>query len=107
MGIVTTFSLLPSFGPPGEYGLDKVLHATGYFILALLPHAGFDTRKIALAAAGAMIPLGCGIEVAQGFVPGRTGDFWDALANSSGVFAGVAFGARFRQIVAVMPLAAR
>lgn len=107
VGFVTTLSLLPSFAPPGDYGLDKLLHAAGYAILALLPHAAFEKRHVALAAAFAMIPLGCAIEVAQGFVPGRYGDVWDALANSSGVFAGVAFGASFRQIVAAIPFAAR
>ena len=107
MAIVTTFSLLPSFAPPGEYGLDKLLHAAGFSILALLPHAAFEKRGAALAAAFAMIPLGCAIEVAQGFVPGRYGDFWDALADGFGVFAGVALGASFRQVVAAMTRAAR
>jgi len=107
VGIVTVGSLLPSLAPPGDYGFDKLLHAAGYAILALLPHAAFEKRTAALVCALAMIPLGCAIEVAQGFVPGRDGDVWDALADSCGVLAGVALGARFRQIVAAMTFAAR
>lgn len=99
---VTVFSLLPQTAPPGEYGFDKMLHAAGYFVLALLPHIGFERRKAALAAALAMIPLGCAIEVAQGFVPARMGDVWDAVANGSGALLGVALGARFRQITAAV-----
>lgn len=98
---VTTLSLLPAFAPPSDYGLDKLFHATGYFALALLPHAGFESRKAALAAAFAMIPLGCAIEVAQGFVPSRFSDVWDAVANGGGALAAMALGARFRQIVCV------
>lgn len=104
---VTTFSLLPSFAPSGEYGFDKLLHAIGYLSLALLPHAGFKTRRAALSAAFAMIPLGCAIEVAQSFVPNRYGDVWDAIANSIGALAGMALGARFRQIVFIVTRVAR
>lgn len=100
-------SLLPSFAPPGDYGFDKLLHAAGYAILALLPHAAFEKRSTAVVCALAMIPLGCAIEVAQSFVPGRDGDIWDALADSCGVFGGVALGARFRQIAAAMTFATR
>jgi VanZ family protein len=104
---VTTFSLLPAFAPSGEYGFDKMIHAATYLSLALLPHAGFETRKAALAAAFTMIPLGCAIEVAQAFVPGRYGDIWDVAANSTGALAGMALGARFRQIVGAVTRVAR
>ena len=103
---VTTFSLLPAFAPSGDYGFDKLVHASAYFSLALLPHAAFAGRRAALAAALAMIPLGCAIEVAQAFVPGRYADGWDATVNSVGALAAVALGARFRRIVAAVARAA-
>jgi VanZ family protein len=99
---VTVLSLLPAAAPPGEYGADKVAHATGYFCLALLAHLAFERRNAALLAALAMIPLGCLIEVAQAFVPLRYGDVWDAAANSIGALAGLALGARARQIASAV-----
>lgn len=98
---VMALSLLPATAPPGDYGFDKMAHAVGYFCLALLPHLAFERRKTALLAALAMIPLGCLIEVAQAFVPLRYGDVWDAAANSFGTLAGVALGARARQMASV------
>ena len=95
---VTTLSLLPATAPPGDYGFDKMAHAAGYGLLALLAHLAFEGRSAARAAALAMIPLGCLIEVAQAFVPLRYGDPWDALANSVGALAGLALGARARWI---------
>ncbi len=97
---LSIFSLLPAFAPPGDYGFDKLIHGTTYAALALLAHVAFEQRKNAVAAALSLIPLGCAIELAQAFVPGRSGDFWDALANSAGVLVGVALGIRFRRFVA-------
>ena len=104
---MTIFSLLPSFAPSGEFGLDKILHAATFFSLALLPHAVFKQYKTAVVAALSMIPLGCAIELAQVLIPGRYGDLWDAAANTMGVFASLAFGARFRQFVADKLVGAR
>ena len=101
------FSLLPNFGPPGVYGFDKIVHAATFFSLALLPHVVFKQRKTVLLAASGLILLGCAIEVAQAFVPGRDGDIWDAAANTAGVLTAVALGARFRQIFGTMTSAAR
>lgn len=95
---VTTLSLLPATAPPGDYGVDKMAHAASYLCLALLPHFAFERRNATFLAALAMIPLGCLIEVAQAFVPLRYGDVWDAAANSVGALAGLALGARARQI---------
>lgn len=94
-----TFSLLPKFAPPGEYGLDKMIHATTYATLALLAHLAFRQQRNAVVAALFAIPLGCAIEVAQAFVPGRYGDIWDAVANSAGALLGVALGVSFRRLV--------
>ena len=101
------FSLLPSFAPSGEFGLDKILHTVTFFSLALLPHAVFKQQRTALIAALSMIPLGCPIELAQAFIPGRYGDLWDAAANSAGVFASLALGSRFRQFLAAKLASAR
>lgn len=94
-----TFSLIPKLAPPGEYGLDKIIHGATYLTLALLAHVAFEKQKNAVVAALFAIPLGCAIEVAQAFVPGRYGDIWDAVANSTGALLGVALGAIFRRLV--------
>jgi VanZ family protein len=99
---VTTLSLLPDVGPPSAYHLDKLIHGASYMSLALLPAAAFERRASALAAALAMIALGCAIEAAQALVPPRTSDIWDALANSVGATIGAALGAQFRRIVHLM-----
>lgn len=99
LAVVTIGSLLPALGPSSEHGLDKMVHALGYLILALLPFAAFENRRNAVAAALFSIPFGFAIELAQGFVPGRSGDVWDAAADAAGALAGIALGARFRRIV--------
>jgi VanZ family protein len=99
---VMVLSLLPATAPPGDYGFDKMAHAASYCCLALLAHLAFARRPTALLAALAMIPLGCLIEVAQTFVPPRTGDVWDAAANSIGALAGIMLGTRARRIAGAM-----
>lgn len=97
---VVFMSLNSKLGPPSEAGADKVFHCLGYLTLALLPHAGFLRRTAARWASGAMFPLGIAIEIAQGYVPGRFSDPWDALANTIGVVCGLALGVAFRRSVA-------
>jgi VanZ family protein len=72
---------------------DKLAHALVYFSLALIGAAAFPERRLLpLALAG----MGAGLEVLQAFVPGRTAELADAIANACGAGAGalVATGAR-------------
>ena len=73
----------------GPVGLDKVLHAGGFFVLTLLAGRAAIGRKIGFALAVGLIVLGGGLELAQSFIPGRTTDVFDFIANTVGVVAGL------------------
>jgi len=71
---------------------DKVIHASIFFLLGLLVYRAlepkvkapaFDWRRLIIAIS-AVILYGISDEFHQGFVPGRTVDYSDALADSLG-----------------------
>jgi VanZ family protein len=78
-------------------GLDKVLHAGGYGLLGILfyrayrsrwPNAsGWATANASLISAAL---YGLTDELHQSFVPSRTADPWDWLADTLGALLGVA-----------------
>jgi VanZ family protein len=85
---ITILSLLP---PKSNLELgksDKIYHFLAYTILSL--DFGFISSKIRSYFIGIpfLIAYGLVIEFFQGFVPGRDPSFYDALANSMGVFSG-------------------
>ena len=85
---ITILSLLP---PKSNLELgksDKIYHFLAYAILSL--NFGFISSKIRSYFIGIpfLIAYGLVIEFFQGFVPGRDPSFYDALANSMGVFSG-------------------
>ena len=85
---ITLLSLLP---PKSDFELgksDKLNHFLAYAILSL--NFGFLSTKIRSYFIGIpfLIAYGLLIEFFQGFVPGRDPSFYDALANSVGVFSG-------------------
>ncbi len=103
MGTVALFSLSPNLGPPKGFGMDKmdkIVHCAGYMVLALQTQPVFSTRRAALIAALAMIPFGIAMEIGQVFVPGRSADSFDALANSAGALMGIALSPAFRKLCA-------
>jgi VanZ family protein len=100
MGTVAVFSLSPNLGPPEGLGMDKIVHCAGYMVLALQTQPVFSTRRAALIAALCMIPFGIGMEIGQEFVPGRSADGFDALANSAGALMGIAAAPAFRRLCA-------
>ena len=69
---------------------DKIEHFTAYAVLAALPTLGpFRCRRLRATIAFLFL-LGALLELAQLFSPGRTCDWRDLLADSCGIFAGVA-----------------
>ena len=85
---ITLLSLLP---PKSDFELgksDKLNHFLAYAILSL--NFGFISTKNRSYFVGIpfLIAYGILIEFFQGFVPGRDPSFYDALANSVGVFSG-------------------
>jgi VanZ family protein len=68
---------------------DKWAHFGAYAVLGFLPVTGLRSLRLGLLLALAAIPLGAALELLQHFVPGRTPDVFDALANSVGAVAGI------------------
>lgn len=90
VGIITVVSVLPGETVP-QVGLwDKLQHAISYAAIAALGGAGFGAARARLFIALGLITLGAVLEVAQIYVPGRSGEFGDGVANAIGVVAGLA-----------------
>ena len=85
---ITVLSLLPPKSGLELGKSDKINHFLAYAILSL--NFGFLSTKIRSYFIGIpfLIAYGLLIEFFQGFVPGRDPSFYDALANSVGVFLG-------------------
>ena len=89
---VALLSLVPAAAPPGDYGIDKILHLFAFLALAAMPAVVLaETRPILLAALFLII-VGGGIEVAQSFIPGRVAAGLDLAMDVVGVVLGVALG---------------
>jgi VanZ family protein len=85
--IVASLLLLP-LGVPGPSGSDLVGH---FLLFATMSFAavGFSRQPGQLAwLAFATVALGMGLEYAQGFVPYRSSEVPDAVANGMGALAG-------------------
>ena len=66
---------------------DKAEHFTAYFGLALLASLAWGPRRSLLLVVLAVMALGGGLEILQGFV-GRDAEWGDFLANDIGAVAG-------------------
>ena len=107
-GIVWTLLILMLCLMPGDNlpstsflsfkGVDKLLHFTLYFVLLIFVGKGlvnyfdssYSNNRIIVIAFLYCLFLGVGIEFLQSiFVPGRSGDFFDVLANATGASVGV------------------
>jgi len=93
MGAIFYVSSIPE--PPIPVGTDKPLHWLAYLGLAVVvvrALAGGLPRRIGvgLALSAMLITIGYGAtdEVHQLFVPGRSGDVYDLMADAGGALAG-------------------
>ncbi|MFA7387184.1 MAG: VanZ family protein [Thiohalobacteraceae bacterium] len=103
LGWMATLFVLSSQSTPeldlGFSGQDKLLHLGAYGLLGLfcigaLPrHAdgGYSLRQVALAAAVAAL-YGLSDEWHQSFVPGRSADLLDLVADAAGGLLGALLG---------------
>jgi len=92
---------------PDYWQIDKLYHFSAYLVMGVLwARALFNGRvgrpAAALLAAAAVITISFGglVEVYQSFIPYRTGDVLDALANGAGGFAGVVLFSRIKSALA-------
>jgi VanZ family protein len=87
-------------GQPRTVHLDKILHFSGYAILALVFTLAMRPRLCLPALAG-LAAMGVVIEFLQ-IQTGRTYDLRDAYANATGVVSGGALGLSIRGIYALV-----
>ena len=80
---ITYFSVLPSSAPSPVVNLDKVEHALAYGITCLAGLFAFPARPLLI---GFFLFGWSGLmEVCQSFIPNRSCDFADMLANLTGI----------------------
>lgn len=83
---------------PAIPGIDKLVHFTLYAVLGVLVGRGAGSRVGALAAIATMAAFGGADEWHQQWVPGRSADIADWMADAAGAASGFAFQrARVRQ----------
>ena len=93
-------SLAPAKALPPMSGSDKFWHAATYFIVTAYFSQLYSGIRERVLVAAALIALGVAIEFIQPYF-NRQFDWFDALANSVGVFAALGVSLTpFRQIVA-------
>lgn len=85
--IIAFLCLLPSDSSPPIGIRDKVLHASAYGIGALLVMHGFLGRRFLLLLV--VFVWGVLMEIGQRYVPGRSFEYADMLANGVGIILGV------------------
>ncbi|MGI8561038.1 MAG: VanZ family protein [Luteimonas sp.] len=84
-------SLLPAADLPDAPGGDKLHHFLTYFALATAAVQLYARWPSLLGAGLGLVLMGIGLEHAQGVLTEtRMADYWDALANTLGVVAGLA-----------------
>ena len=96
--VVLSMSLQPTCVLPIQFwNVDKVMHLSAYCWLGLLPALAFPKGRTLTLCALAILCLGGGIEILQGFVPGREPSVADMLANGVGIGLGLPLGGMVRR----------
>ena len=96
---VVALSLLPQDQISIEQPFnDKVAHFLTYFILTFIALLSSNQKHSLLSILAIQVLIGVCMEVAQSFIPGRTPEFLDVLANSLGVLFGALVYFLFRKI---------
>lgn len=94
LALILVISSLPLAGWPLPGGLDKLLHGAQYSGLSVLVLVGLHAngaRRLflrALAAVPIMAVLAAADELHQRWIPGRSADPWDLMADVAGIVAG-------------------
>jgi len=91
VGVVAVglLSLIPPDAVPAVNLWDKLAHFLAYAMLALCGGFAFSAHRTEIALGALLIGFGCILEIAQIYIPGRSGSIADAIANGLGVVAGM------------------
>jgi VanZ family protein len=97
---VVSYLALVSIPPPqADFGWDKVNHIAAFAALAAVATRAFPGR-LAATVAGLLV-YGVFIEVAQAFIPLRTGDWRDLVGDAVGIALGLLFVAAVGRLLAL------
>lgn len=77
----------------GYSHVDKLMHAGMFAVCGCFIVLGWLTRNLQiLPLSVGLLVLGGSTEWLQGYIPGRSADVWDVVADAAGAAAGVALG---------------
>ncbi len=87
--VVSKLALTPSNYPHVSLGWDKLNHFAAFAALAMAAWLGFrSARQHQWISLLCLLSYGGGIEVAQLYVPGRSSEWLDLLADAIGISLG-------------------
>ena len=108
IGIVCYLTLTPKPPPSIDFGWDKLNHLAAFAALGFASWLGYPEswrrRSFVLFA---MVALGGLIEVLQLYVPGRSSEWGDLLADAIGVGAGAVIAMLLLRLLIGLPRRAR
>lgn len=81
-------SVQPYYTPSGPPHIDKVLHFAGYALISIFPRLIFCRQRHWLGSIACIAVIAFATEGLQSFMPTRSAQWGDVLAN----LAGIAFG---------------
>ena len=91
---VSWLALSPHPPPSVDFGWDKLNHILAFTALAFCATLGSQaSRGVRILLLSALLAFGGLIEVLQLFVPGRSSEWGDLLADSLGIACGVCIAA--------------
>ncbi len=92
--VVSGFALTPDPPASASLGWDKLNHTASFAALAFAAWLGFpgNRAKAALVLAG-LLAFGASIEIAQSFIPSRSAEWGDLLADAIGIACGALLAA--------------
>lgn len=90
--LFVAFSTLTPAAPLPEGLNDKIAHALGYGLVTLAAASFATGPRAMLGLAALTLLLSAGFELGQLFVPGRSFDPADMLANATGIAVACALG---------------
>lgn len=100
VAVVAGLSLMPQELLPHVDLWDKLQHLSVYAVVAVLAGAGFPHARSRWHAALSLVVIGCMLEIGQAFVPGRTSDVFDAVANTLGIGLGLTAATTIEHVLA-------
>ena len=71
---------------------DKEIHCGAYCVLSFLAVLGHRNLRTAILFALGLAVIGAGVELVQNFVPGRSPELLDEVANVTGILLGSLIG---------------